>query len=95
MRLIRDAHASSAEKTGALLSSDDGTINQDGSFEVEKVVAYAVDGDFAKRFLEKNVLENRRGAHGGGGVLSQKYAETRMLLDVARRDAGGAERQDR
>lgn len=95
VRLIGDAHASSAERTGALLSSDDGTINQDGSFEVEKVVAYAVDGDFAKRFLEKNVMENRRGAHGGGGVLSQKYAETRMLLDVARRDAGGAERQDR
>ncbi len=57
---------------------------------MEKVVEDAVDGDFSKPFLEKNVLEDRR-----GGVLSRKYAETRMLIEVARRDAGGAERQDR
>jgi hypothetical protein len=45
--------------------------------------------------LEKRVLQKRRGANGSGGVLGSKFAETRMLMEVARRDAGGAEREER
>lgn len=89
--------ATAATFGGVRLIAGDGTDDNsnDCSFTVSKVEAWAVDGDFQKRLLEKRVLQKRRGANGSGGVLGSKFAETRMLMEVARRDAGGAEREER
>jgi hypothetical protein len=68
-----------------------------GTFKVSAVEAWAVDGDFKARLVAERRLENRRGAGSGagGGVRSARHHEARMLMETARRDAGGPERNER
>jgi len=68
-----------------------------GTFKVSAVEAWAVDGDFKARLMAERRAENRRGAGSGagGGVRSARHHEARMLMETARRDAGGAERNER
>ena len=68
-----------------------------GTFGVRAVEAWAVDGDFKARLMAERRAENRRGAGSGagGGVRSARHHETRMLMETARRDAGGPERNER
>jgi hypothetical protein len=87
------------EALGAGGSRGDAAENGNGdvAFVVRAVEAWAVDADFHARLQEQRRLENRRGAGGreGEGVRGARHAEARMLMESARRDAGGAERQDR
>ncbi len=68
-----------------------------GTFKVSAVEAWAVDGDFKARLMAERRAENRRGAGSGagGGVRSARHHEARMLMETARRDAGGPERNER
>ena len=70
--------------------------NAAGTFRVNAVEAWAVDGDFQARLAEKRRAENRRGAGSGarGGVRAARHDEARALMETARRDAG-PERQER
>ena len=67
-----------------------------GTFGVRAVEAWAVDGDFKARLMAERRAENRRGAGSGagGGVRSARHHEARMLMETARRDAGGPERNE-
>jgi len=77
---------SSAATFGAprLLSGGDST----GAFRVDAIEAWGLAPP-----PEPEPGSRRRGV--GGGVLGAKHAEARMLMETARRDAGGPERQER
>ena len=60
----------------------------DGAFRVDAIEAWGLAPP-----PEPEPGSRRRGV--GGGVLGAKHAEARMLMETARRDAGGPERQER
>lgn len=64
---------------------------ESGNFELVSVEAWAV----GPRPDEEPGAKNRKKKGGGGGVLDARHNDAKMLMESARRDAGGPEREER